>query len=68
MGKITIRKEGKESFMKDKKGDGVPTIGTKNIGRQKYRDVESAEELAPTEKGTTKFKDKTEKTKQKMEK
>lgn len=43
--------------MGTKKGDGVPTIGTKNIGPQKFTDVESAEELAPTGRGTTKLKD-----------
>lgn len=41
--------------MTEKKGDGVPTIGTKNIGRQKNIEVESAEELAPTGRGTTKL-------------
>lgn len=40
-----------------KKGDGVPTVGTKNLGPQKYQEVEIAEDIAPTGYGTTKLKD-----------
>lgn len=41
--------------MGKKKGDGVPTIGTKNLGKQKYQDVEIAEDIAPNGYGTTKL-------------
>lgn len=43
--------------MVGKKGDGVPTIGTKNLGRQKFQEVEIAEDIAPTGRGTTTLKD-----------
>lgn len=43
--------------MTGKKGDDVPTIGTKNIGRQKFQEVEIAEDIAPTSRGTTRLKD-----------
>lgn len=42
--------------MGDKYTDKVPTVGTKNLGKQKNREVETATELAPTGKGTTKQK------------
>lgn len=41
--------------MGNKKGDGVPTIGTKNLGQQKFQEVEIAEDIAPTGYGTTKL-------------
>lgn len=41
--------------MVKKKGDGVPTIGTKNLGQQKFQEVEIAEDIAPTGYGTTKI-------------
>lgn len=66
MGKITIKKGGRiNRFMSTKKGDGVPTVGTMNIGKQKNQDVEHANELAPTGRGTTKLQDDTKKKKQK---
>lgn len=40
--------------MGDKYSDKVPTIGTKNIGKQKMQEVETAEELTPTSRGLTK--------------
>ncbi len=41
--------------MGDKYTDKVPTVGTKNLGKQKKLEVESAKELAPTGYGTTKL-------------
>jgi len=41
--------------MGDKYTDKVPTVGTKNLGKQKFQEVETAAELAPS-KGKAKEK------------
>lgn len=42
--------------MGDKYSDSVPTIGTKNIGKQKSQEVESSEELSPTGRAVSNMK------------
>ena len=43
--------------MGKKYSDKVPTVGSKNLGKQKNQEVETATELAPTGKGTNKIQD-----------